>query len=90
MALRGFLLFAALVALMFGVYAGISLVLGAIARLRGRRNGPAVLPLLVGGACSLIVLFLVPLLLISHGVFYFGLGDATGRIVRPRAGIAQF
>lgn len=80
LALRGFLLFAALVALLFGAYAGISLVLGAIARLRGRRNTRPVLPLLIGGACSLIVLFVVPILLIHQGVFYFGLGDATDRI----------
>jgi hypothetical protein len=79
-ALRGFLLLAALVALLFGMYAGISLMLGAIARLRGRRYGSPVLLLLLGGACSLIVLFLVPALLLNQGVFYFGLGDTTDRI----------
>lgn len=79
-ALRGFLWFAALVALVFGVYAGILLLLRGIGRLRGKRNEQPLLPLLVGAACSLIVLFLVPLLLISQAVFYFGLGDATDRI----------
>ncbi len=81
MALRVFLLFAALVALVFGAYAGISLVLSAVARLRGKPNGSPVLPLLVGGACSLIVLFLVPTLLLNQGVFYFGLGDAFDHIL---------
>lgn len=81
MALRVFLLFAALVALLFGAYAGISLVLSAVARLRGKRNGPPVLPMFVGGVCSLIVLFLVPTLLLNQGVFYFGLADALDRIL---------
>ncbi len=80
MALRGFLLCAALVALFFGAYAGILLLLGAFTRLRGNRTERPVLPLLVGAACSLIVLFLVPALLLDQGVFYFGLGDATDRI----------
>ncbi len=79
--LRVFLLFAALVALLFGAYAGTSIVARAIARMRGRRNGTPVLPLLVGGVCSLIVLFLVPTLLINQGVFYFGLADALDPIL---------
>ncbi|MBP7515458.1 MAG: hypothetical protein KA791_12970 [Flavobacteriales bacterium] len=80
MTLRGFLLFTALVALLFGVFTGISLLLVAFARLRGKRNQRPVLPLFIGGACSLIVLFLVPALLINQSVFYFGLGDTTDRI----------
>lgn len=80
-ALWGFLLFAALVALLFGVYAAISLVVAAIARLRGRQNGSPVLPMLVGGACSLIVLFLVPTLLLNQGVFYFGLADTLDHVL---------
>ncbi len=79
-ALRYFLLLAALVSLVFGAYAGFSLVLSAIGRLRGRRNEQPILPLVVGGALSLIVLFLVPTLLIIQDVFYFGLGNSTDRI----------
>ena len=79
-ALRGFLFFTALAAMLFGAYTGITLLLGAIARLRGRRNERPVLLLLAGAACSIIVLFLIPALLINQGVFYFGLGDATDRI----------
>ncbi|MBP6574589.1 MAG: hypothetical protein KA230_09070, partial [Flavobacteriales bacterium] len=78
--LLGFLLFAALGAFTFGVYAGIVLLTHVIARLRGRKNERRVLPLIVGAVCSLIVLFLVPTLLLNRGVFYFGLGDATDRI----------
>ena len=78
--LFGFLLFAGAVALVFGAFAGISILSWAIARIRGRRNEQTLLPLLVGAICSLIVLFLIPTLLINQGVFYFGLGDATDRI----------
>ncbi len=79
-ALLGFLLFAAAVALLFGLYAGIVLLIRAIGRLRGRKSERPLLPLFVGGISSLIVLFLVPLLLLNRGVFYFGLGDATDPI----------
>ncbi|MBK7269339.1 MAG: hypothetical protein IPI07_07455 [Flavobacteriales bacterium] len=78
--LFGSLLFAAAVALLFGAFAGISILSWSIARLRGRKIERPVLPLLVGTVCSLIVLFLVPALLTNQGVFYFGLGDATERI----------
>lgn len=80
-ALFGALLFAGAVALLFGAFAGISLLSHAIARIRGRKKKRPVLPLLVGAVCSLIVLFLIPTLLINQGVFYFGLGDATDRIL---------
>ncbi|MBK8497535.1 MAG: hypothetical protein IPL52_01650 [Flavobacteriales bacterium] len=78
--LFGFLLFAGVIELFFGAYAGASLLLRALARLRGRRNERPVLPLLMGAVNSGIVLFLVPTLLLNQGVFYFGLGDATDRI----------
>ncbi|MBP6392733.1 MAG: hypothetical protein KA352_17715 [Flavobacteriales bacterium] len=80
-AVFGSLLFAGAVALLYAAFAGISLLSHAIARIRGRKKKRPVLSLLVGAGSSLIVLFLIPTLLINQGVFYFGLGDATDRIL---------
>ncbi|MBK9289821.1 MAG: hypothetical protein IPN38_19755 [Flavobacteriales bacterium] len=78
--LWGFLLFTAFVALLFGSYAGIALLLRVIAFLRGKLNGRPILPLIIGVLTSPCILFLIPILLLSRGVFYFGLGDATDPI----------
>lgn len=78
--LWGFLLFTAFVALLFGAYAGIALLLRVIAFLRGKLNGRPILPLIIGVLTGPCILFLIPILLLSRGVFYFGLGDATDPI----------
>lgn len=78
--LLGFLVFTAFVAFIFGAYAGIALLLRGIAFLRGKRNDRPILPLVIGGLTSACILFLVPLLLLNRGVFYFGLDDATHAI----------
>ena len=79
-ALRSFLIGAALVALLFSAYAGFTLLLAAIARSRGRRTDTRMLPMVVGAVCGLTVLFLAPALLVNQGAFFFGLGDTTDRI----------
>jgi len=78
--LLGFVIFAGVFALLFGMYAGIVLVIRVIVRLRSRTSERPLLPLITGAITSGIVLFLVPMLLLNRGVFYFGLGDATDPI----------
>lgn len=51
-----------------------------VMRLRKRDPGHPLWQPLMTGVASAIILFLVPALLLSEGVFYFGLGDATDRI----------
>ena len=75
-----FLILTAAVALLFDAYAGIMLLLAAVARVRGKRDDRPVLPWVVGALSSAGALFLIPILLLNRGVFYFGLGDATDRI----------
>jgi len=75
-----FLLFTGVFAFVFGAYAGISLLIRIISRVRGRMNDKPSLQLIIGVLSSACALFLVPILLLKRSVFYFGLGDATDPI----------
>ena len=69
------------VALLTGAMVLAALSLRLIARVRGRSSGDGALPLFATLLSSAMLAFLIPVLLLNEGVYYFGLGDAVDSIL---------